>query len=102
MWAGHTSASFQLVVRFLALVFHHQTDVEDLAGSAMKYSQTYTCCFFVCLFVFFAFFSSFSPLVKHFLSFMTTLFVCFQVLWPSQLNAVMLSAVSLPNHTFTG
>ena len=25
-----------------------------------------------------------------------------EVLWPSQPNGVMLSAVSLPNHTFTG
>ena len=30
------------------------------------------------------------------------LFVCVEVLRPSQLNGVMLSAVSLPNHTFTG
>ena len=29
-------------------------------------------------------------------------FVCVEVLWPSQPNGVMLSAVSLPNHTFTG
>ena len=29
-------------------------------------------------------------------------YVCVEVLWPSQLNGVMLSAVSLPNHTFTG
>ena len=29
------------------------------------------------------------------------LFVCVEVLWPSQPNGVMLSAVSLPNHTFT-
>ena len=31
-----------------------------------------------------------------------SLFVCVEVLWPSQPNGVMLSAVSLPNHTFTG
>ena len=31
-----------------------------------------------------------------------TWFVCVEVLWPSQPNGVMLSAVSLPNHTFTG
>ena len=29
------------------------------------------------------------------------LFVCVEVLQPSQPNGVMLSAVSLPNHTFT-
>ena len=28
-------------------------------------------------------------------------FVCVEVLRPSQLNGVMLSTVSLPNHTFT-
>ena len=28
------------------------------------------------------------------------LFVCVEVLWPSQPNRVMSSAVSLPNHTF--
>ena len=30
------------------------------------------------------------------------LFVCVEVLRPSQSNRVMSSAVSLPNHTFTG
>ena len=30
------------------------------------------------------------------------LFVCVEVLRPSQPNGVMLSAVWLPNHTFTG
>ena len=30
------------------------------------------------------------------------LFVCVEVLWPSQPNGVMSSAVSLPNYTFTG
>ena len=30
------------------------------------------------------------------------LFICVQVLRPSQPNGVMLSVVSLPNHTFTG
>ena len=30
------------------------------------------------------------------------LFVCVEVLRPSQPNGVMLSMVSLPNHTFTG
>ena len=29
-------------------------------------------------------------------------FVCVEVLWPSQPNGVMSSVVSLPNHTFTG
>ena len=38
----------------------------------------------------------FKILVKRFL------FVCVEVLWPSQLNRVMSSMVSLPNHTFTG
>ena len=33
---------------------------------------------------------------------MILLFVCVEVLWPSQPNGVMWSAVSLPNHTFTG
>ena len=28
--------------------------------------------------------------------------VCVEVLWPSQPNRVMSSAVHLPNHTFTG
>ena len=31
----------------------------------------------------------------------TPLFVCVEVLRPSQPNGVMSSAVSLPNHTFT-
>ena len=30
------------------------------------------------------------------------IFVCVEVLRPSQPNGVMLSTVSLPNHTFTG
>ena len=30
------------------------------------------------------------------------LFVCVEVLWPSQPLGVMSSAVNLPNHTFTG
>ena len=30
------------------------------------------------------------------------LFVCVEVLWPSQPNGVMSSAASLPNHKFTG
>ena len=30
------------------------------------------------------------------------MFVCVEVLRPSQPNGVMLSVVSLPNHTFTG
>ena len=32
----------------------------------------------------------------------TNWFVCVEVLRPSQPNGVMSSAVSLPNHTFTG
>ena len=31
-----------------------------------------------------------------------TVFVCVEILRPSQPNGVMSSAVSLPNHTFTG
>ena len=38
-------------------------------------------------------------LYVHFLVFVC---VCVEVLRPSQPNGVMLSAVSLPNHTFTG
>ena len=33
---------------------------------------------------------------------LTSGFVCVEVLQPSQPNGVMSSAVSLPNHTFTG
>ena len=33
---------------------------------------------------------------------MLNVFVCVEVLQPSQPNGVMSSAVSLPNHTFTG
>ena len=40
------------------------------------------------------------PLIQQFLD--RTLFVCVEVLRPSQPNGVMSSAVSLPNHTFTG
>ena len=36
------------------------------------------------------------------LNFARHLFVCVEVLWPSQPNGVMSSAVSLPNYTFTG
>ena len=32
----------------------------------------------------------------------SSLFVCVEVLWPCQPSMVMLSAVSLLNHTFTG
>ena len=35
-------------------------------------------------------------------SLLSCLFVCVEVLRPSQRNGVMSSAVSLPNHTFTG
>ena len=31
-----------------------------------------------------------------------SIFVCVEVLWPSQSNGVMSSTVSLPNHIFTG
>ena len=40
--------------------------------------------------------------VVCFLSFLVILFVCVDVLRPSQPNGVMLSMVSLPSHTFTG
>ena len=33
---------------------------------------------------------------------LVSLFVCVEVLWPSQPNGVMSSVVSLPNHTVTG
>ena len=48
------------------------------------------------------FFYSFVP--AFFLSVRPSLssFVCVEVLRPSQPNGVMSSAVSLPNHTFTG
>ena len=40
--------------------------------------------------------------VKENARFLPALFVCAEVLRPSQPNGVMSSAVSLPNHTFTG
>ena len=43
----------------------------------------------------------FKPLPCH-KSIGKMLFVCVEVLRPSQPNGVMSSAVSLPNHTFTG
>ena len=39
---------------------------------------------------------------KHRGDLFVCLFVCVEVLRPSQPNGVMSSAVSLPNHTFTG
>ena len=40
---------------------------------------------------------------RHFLlAYTEVFFVCVEVLWPSQPSGVMSSAVSLPNHTFTG
>ena len=39
---------------------------------------------------------------KHFFETENCLFVCVEVLQPSQPTGVMSSAVSLPNHTFTG
>ena len=43
------------------------------------------------------------PAILHtFLGSKMDLFVCVEVLQPSQPNGVMSSAVSLPNHTFTG
>ena len=35
-------------------------------------------------------------------NFCINLFVCVEVLWPSQPNGVMSSTVNLPNHTFAG
>ena len=43
-------------------------------------------------------FELWAALIKQFV----TKFVCVEVLWPSQPNGVMSSAVSLSNHTFTG
>ena len=43
----------------------------------------------------------FSPLTTYVIL-MIILFVCVEVLRPSQPNGVMSSVVSLPNHTFTG
>ena len=38
----------------------------------------------------------------HYVAIQAVSFVCVEVLRPSQPNGVMSSAVSLPNHTFTG
>ena len=43
-----------------------------------------------------------AELTNYVLFLRLSLFVCVEVLRPSQPNGVMLSAVSLPNHTFTG
>ena len=43
-----------------------------------------------------------SSKVVKILTVLVSLFVCVEVLRPSQPNGVMSSAVSLPNHTFTG
>ena len=43
-----------------------------------------------------------SDLGQHYLLTPVYLFVCVEVLRPSQPNGVMSRAVSLPNHTFTG
>ena len=40
--------------------------------------------------------------ISSFTSSTVVLFVCVEVLQPSQPNGVMSSAVSLPNHMFTG
>ena len=45
-------------------------------------------------------YSEFGPLATEKMSFEG--FSCVEVLWPSQHSGVMLSMVSLPNHTFTG
>ena len=40
--------------------------------------------------------------VKSYHKYLDSFFVCVEVLRPSRPNGVMSSAVSLPNHTFTG
>ena len=40
--------------------------------------------------------------IDSFYSHAVYLFVCVEVLWPSQPNGLVSSAVNLPNHTFTG
>ena len=40
--------------------------------------------------------------ISYLKNYKETLFVCVEVLRPSQPNGAMSSAVSLPNHTFTG
>ena len=46
--------------------------------------------------------TSFRVVARMDISIQTNLFVCVEVLRPRQPNGVMLSTVSLPNHTFTG
>ena len=48
------------------------------------------------------FWPKFCFLCSCFLKYLVCLFVCVEVLRPSQRNGVMSSVVSLPNHTFTG
>ena len=43
-----------------------------------------------------------SSLVVKMLTVLVSLFVCVDILRPSQPNGVMSSTVSLPNHTFNG
>ena len=43
-----------------------------------------------------------NPIISNHNIWFHGLFVCVEVLRPSQPNGVMSSAVSLPNHTFTG
>ena len=45
---------------------------------------------------------NFDNCITHILSRADNMFVCVEVLRSSQPNGVMSSAVSLPNHTFTG
>ena len=61
-------------------------------SSIVEHFASFYCvaCVLVCLSLF-----AFPPVV-------TGLFVCVEVLQPSQPNGVMSSAVSLPNRTFTG
>ena len=46
--------------------------------------------------------SQVTTITESFFRRLTDCFVCVEVLRPSQPNGVMSSAVSLPNHTFTG
>ena len=46
--------------------------------------------------------SMLTQVLQNSCTFNITLFVCVEVLRPSQPSGVMSSAVSLPNHTFTG
>ena len=59
----------------------------------LYFRQFYLCCFEVNM-------HTYCKKVGYFLH--VSVFVCVEVLRPSQPSGVMSSAVSLPNHTFTG